>query len=68
MGGKEKGLLCKAKGEREKSGAHFGHRISLGNETARTHARMDETKRNERKRNETISWLDPLPPNLRFCH
>ena len=47
MGGREKGKLEKAEQKREKVGPHLWARILLGNQTARTHARTDETKRND---------------------
>ena len=45
MEGRETGKLGAQKGNMEKVGGPFWVRIPLGNQTARTHARTNETKR-----------------------
>ena len=46
-GKRKKGKLATAKGKQEKEGTVFWVRVPLGNQTARTHARTDDTKRND---------------------
>ena len=60
---RENGKLGAPKGNRTKVGALFWARIPLGNQTARTHARLNETKRSE-----SISQLKSSLPNLRCIH
>ena len=57
MGGREDGKLAMAKGKKEKVGARIWDRIPLGDQTARTPARTNETKRND-----FPAGLPPKPP------
>ena len=61
---REKGKFERAEGRRERVGPGIWIRIPLG-KPDRANARTSETKRNEMKRNETISWMDSTP-NLGF--
>ena len=56
-GGKEKGKVPRSTGKKEKSGALFWDQIPLGNQTARTYALANETKRKD-----FPVGLTPKPP------
>ena len=58
MGGREKGKLEKAEGRREKVGGYFWVRIPPSNQTARAHARTNETRR----------WLGSPPTADTYIH